>query len=98
MLKQIKNKKTSKIALELVENLKQELEIEEIAQKLASMLYSANDVEGSDKIGKNITEVDKLFKYMKTSSDNKKRGRNRGGRDRNSNRHGRRNNNRRNNR
>ncbi len=81
LIKQIKEQNVSKIGVELVENLKDSLDIEKVAQKLASLLYSENDIEGSDKIGKNITEVNRLFQHLKKvkKSNKKPRSRKRGG-------------------
>ncbi len=78
LLESIKNQKISDIAKELVEELKKDFVDEDIALKLASMLYSENDIKGSDKIGKSIVEVKRLFE--RSSSDRGGRNNRRGGR------------------
>jgi ATP-dependent RNA helicase DeaD len=80
MLDDIKGQNISDLARELVDNLKENLSDEEVALKLASMLYSANDIQGSDKIGKTIAEVDKLMANAGRSGN--RGGGNRGGRNR----------------
>ncbi len=108
MLEKVKAQTITTLAKELVETLKTDLSDEEIALKLASMLYSANDIQGSDRIGKSISEVEKL--YARASADrggnrnrnSRHRGRGRSGGYRgnrnsnrnNANRHSNRNNNR----
>jgi len=78
MIDKLKKQEISNLARELVENLKKELSEEEVALKLASMLYRENDIKGSNKIGKTIAEVERLF----ANADASKGGRNRGGRNR----------------
>jgi ATP-dependent RNA helicase DeaD len=83
MIENLKNQKISDLARELVDNLKKDFVDEDIALKLASMLYSENDIQGSDKIGKSISEVEKLFANAERSGNSRNRGgRNRGGRNR----------------
>ncbi len=79
MIDNLKKQEISDLARELVENLKTELSDEDIALKLASMLYSENDIQGSDRIGKTIAEVDRLMANAGRGGDG---GRNRGGRNR----------------
>ena len=86
MLDDVKAQNISELARELVNNLKENLTDEEVALKLASMLYSANDIQGSDKIGKTLVEVEKLF--ARASANGGGGGRNRGGRNRSRNRSG----------
>ena len=77
LLESIKNQEVSEIARELVNELKKDFGDEDIALKLASMLYSENDIKGSDKIGKSIVEVKRLFER---SSQDRGRNNKRGGR------------------
>ncbi len=80
LIEDIKTQDISDIARELVEILKKDFVDEDIALKLASMLYKANDIKGSNKIGKSTAEVGKLFeRYEKGGGDKGgNRGRNRG--------------------
>jgi ATP-dependent RNA helicase DeaD len=78
MLDKIKTQAISNIARELIEELKKEFVDEDIALKLASIMYSENDIQGSDKIGKTQNEVSKLFARHK--QDRNSGGRGRGGR------------------
>ncbi len=82
LIENIKNQKISDIARELVDVLKKDYVDEDIALKLASMLYSENDIHGSDKIGKTISEVEKLFARANADRGGNRGGRNRGGRNR----------------
>jgi ATP-dependent RNA helicase DeaD len=79
LLENIKTQKISDIAKELVEELKKDFVDEDIALKLASMLYSENDIKGSDKIGKSIVEVKRLFERSSGGGGDRNRNR-RGGR------------------
>ncbi len=79
MIDNLKKQEITDIARELVEKLKTDFVDEDIALKLASMLYSANDVKGSDRIGKTLAEVDRL---MTNAGRGDGGGRNRGGRNR----------------
>ncbi len=84
MIDNLKNQKITEIARELVAKLKEDISDEDIALKLASMLYSANDIKGSDRIGKTIAEVDRLMANAGRGDGGRNRGgRNRGGRSRN---------------
>ena len=83
LIDSLKKQEISDIARDLVENLKTDFSDEDIALKLASMLYSANDVKGSDRIGKTLAEVDRL---MANAGRGGGGGRNRGGRNRGGNR------------
>ncbi len=87
MLDKIAAQPVSDIARELVELLKNSFSEEEIALKLASLMYRSNDIAGSDKIGMSSTEVEKLFaRYEREASEKrgtKKRNRGRNNRGRN---------------
>lgn len=87
MLDKIAQQPVSDIARELVEELKKSLSDEEVALKLASLMYRSNDIAGSDKIGMSSTEVEKLFsRYEREESEKrsgKKRNRGRNNRGRN---------------
>ncbi len=72
LLESVKTQDISEIAKELVEELKKDFVDEDIALKLASMLYSENDIKGSDKIGKTIVEVERLFERSKNSDRGRK--------------------------
>ena len=87
-LSKIKAQKESTLAKEIVEELRSEFSDEQIALKLASMLFSANDIQGSDRIGKTLSEVEKLLKFADASKANDGRRRRGGGRGRSNNRRG----------
>jgi ATP-dependent RNA helicase DeaD len=74
-------------AIDLVEYLKEGLDISTVAYKLASILMSQNEVKGKDKIGKSIEDIERLIKSAKNDrGDSRGRGRRRnsgGRRDRN---------------
>jgi len=62
ILEEVANKEVNSSAKELVVNLLENgVEIEDIALKLASMIVSQNDIEGSDKIGLNIVQINELM-------------------------------------
>ncbi len=82
MIENLKKQEITGIARELVEKLKTDFVDEDIALKLASMLYSANDIKGSDRIGKTIAEVDRLMANASRGDGRNRGGRNRGGRNR----------------
>ena len=83
MIDNLKKQEISSLARELVENLQKEFVDEDIALKLASMLYHENDIKGSNKIGKSISEVERLFANANADKGGRNRGgRNRGGRNR----------------
>ena len=84
LIDKLKKQEISDVARDLVEKLKTDFVDEDIALKLASMLYSANDVKGSDRIGKTLAEVDRLMANAGRGGDGG--GRNRGGRNRGGNR------------
>ncbi len=81
VIDKFKNQAITEMGQSFVEELKaQDLSIEDIALKLASSLYSSNDIKGSDKIGKSLEEVERLFARADASRGGN--GRNRGGRNR----------------
>ncbi len=85
MLDKIAAQPVSEVAANLVEALRSDFSDEEIALKLASLMYSANNVEGSDKIGMSSVEVERLFQKMeqeKRSGKKRNRGYNNRGRKR----------------
>ncbi len=80
IIDKIKLQKPTDLAREIVDDLKKEFVDEDIALKLAAMLFSQNDISGSDKIGKSLVEVERLFKAADASkAQNGRRGRGRGG-------------------
>ncbi len=80
IIDRIKSQKVTDLAREIVDDLKKEFVDEDIALKLAAMLFSQNDISGSDKIGKSLVEVERLFKEADASkAQNGRRGRGRGG-------------------
>ncbi|HIP59327.1 MAG TPA: DEAD/DEAH box helicase [Campylobacterales bacterium] len=81
LIDEIKNQEISELAKDLVEVLKKDFVDEDIALKLAAMLYKGNDIQGSDRIGKTTAEVSKLFERYEKGGGNSG-GRNRGGRNR----------------
>jgi len=91
LLDTLKNQEINDIARELIDELKSEFVDEDIALKLASMMYSENDIEGSDRIGKTPNEISRIAERAKNErgSGGRNRGRNnRGGRSRNRSRNG----------
>lgn len=72
MQEKIANQEINATAKELVEALQKEMSDEEIALKLASLMYSSSDVTGSDKIGMNSVEVEKLFQRMEREESQKR--------------------------
>jgi len=91
----ILNQKVYEDAIELVNYLKDGLDIETIAYKLASVIIGQTEIKGKDKIGKSESEIERLLKDSKNDrGDGKRRGRGGrrdGGRSRNRNRSGDRN-------
>jgi ATP-dependent RNA helicase DeaD len=89
LIEDVKKQPISDIARELVDALKTDFVDEDIALKLASMIYSENDIQGSNKIGKSSDEVSKLFERFERDSkgggqrgNSRNRGRNNRGRGR----------------
>ncbi len=74
------------VARAFVEELQKEFVDEDIALKLASLIYKSNDIAGSDKIGMTTGEVEKLFnrfeheEAQKRGAKKRNRGRNNRGR------------------
>jgi len=86
LLEALKSQKITDLARDLIDELKTELVDEDIALKLASMMYSSNDIEGSDRIGKSQNEIVKIAQRAKNERSQKGRNRgrrNHGGRSRN---------------
>ena len=82
LIEEIKKQEISEISRDLVEVLKKDFVDEDIALKLAAMLYKGNDIQGSDRIGKSTAEVSKLFERFEKGGGGNSRnrgGRNRGG-------------------
>ncbi len=78
----VKKQEISDIARDLVDELKKDFVDEDIALKLASMMYSENDIAGSDSIGKNQSEISRIAERAKheRGGNSRNRGRNnRGG-------------------
>jgi len=82
LVEEILNYKVSDSAVDLVEFLKEGLDLSTIAYKLASMVLGSSEVKGKDKIGKSESEIEKLINQAKNDrgSDRSGRGRRRGGR------------------
>jgi ATP-dependent RNA helicase DeaD len=82
LLESVKNQQISDLARELVDELKKDFVDEDIALKLASMMYSENDIAGSDRIGKNKAEISRIAQRAKNerSTNSRNRGRNNRGR------------------
>jgi len=85
LVESVKSQKISDLARDLIDELKKDFVDEDIALKLASMMYSANDIAGSDRIGKNQAEISKIAERAKheRSGNSRNRGRNNRGRRRN---------------
>jgi ATP-dependent RNA helicase DeaD len=75
LMNTVKNQEISDLAISMVQELKKEFVDEDIALKLASILYSENDIAGSDRIGKNISEITRLIDYHKRQKNSKHNGR-----------------------
>ncbi len=81
LIEDIRKQEISDTARQLIEVLKKDFVDEDIALKIASMMYKDNDIQGSDRIGKSSAEVGKLFeRFEKEGKDRGRssRGRNRG--------------------
>ncbi|OQX74025.1 MAG: DEAD/DEAH box helicase [Campylobacteraceae bacterium 4484_4] len=78
LLEQIRNEEITDVARDLVSELQKEFVDEDIALKLASMLYKSNDIKGSDKIGMSRSEVSRLFDRYEEEKRAGKSGRGRG--------------------
>ena len=80
MLEKIAAQEVSEVARTLVEQLQKEFVDEDIALKLASLMYRDNDIAGSEKIGMSTGEVEKLFSRYEQDEAHKRSGkrRNRG--------------------
>ncbi|RUM65506.1 MAG: DEAD/DEAH box helicase [Sulfurospirillum sp.] len=82
----VASQEISDVARAFVEELQKEFVDEDIALKLASLMYKANDIDGSDKIGMTTGEVEKLFhrfeneEAQKRGSKRRNRGHNNRGR------------------
>jgi len=75
----VRNQEISDLARNLVDELKKDFVDEDIALKLASMIYSENDIAGSDRIGKNISEITRLMdRYKNQRGGGGRNSRNRG--------------------
>jgi len=80
LLAEVKEQKVNESAKELVSTLLEDgLDLEDIALKLASMIFSQNDIEGSNKIGLNIVQIEEL---MAKAKNDRSGGRKRNGRSR----------------
>ena len=79
ILEEIANTKVSDEAIELVNYLKENISLDTIAYKLASIVIGKNEIKGQDKIGKSQAEIEKLIKRAKNQKPKAKR---RGSRDR----------------
>jgi ATP-dependent RNA helicase DeaD len=84
LLESVKNQKISDLARDLVDALKKDFVDEDIALKLASMMYSENDIAGSDRIGKNKSEISKIAQRAKYEKSSKNRSRRRNNHSKNS--------------
>ena len=78
LIESVKNQEISDLARDLVDELKKDFVDEDIALKLASLMYSENDIAGSDHIGKNKAEISRIAKRAKYERSSKGNGRNRG--------------------
>ncbi len=76
----VASQEISDVARAFVEELQKDFVDEDIALKLASLMYKSNDIEGSDKIGMTTGEVEKLFSRFEQEEKHKRSGkkRNRG--------------------
>ncbi len=73
LIEDIKNQKITQLAKDLVKELKHDFTSEDIALKLASILYSENKVEGSDRIGKNKIEISRIIDRINSEKNDKKK-------------------------
>lgn len=90
ILEDIISAKIYQNAVDMVEHLKEQFDIDTIAHKLASMVVSESEIKGKDKIGKSFAEIDQLVQRAKSDrgGDRGRRRRPRNG-DRRNNRGGR---------
>jgi ATP-dependent RNA helicase DeaD len=68
----VASQEISEVARAFVEELQKEYVDEDIALKLASLMYKSNDIEGSDKIGMTTGEVQKLFSRFENDEQQKR--------------------------
>ena len=80
IIEEIVSQKVLEDAVELINYIKEDIKLETIAYKLASIIIGKHDIKGRDKIGKTFAEIEKLVKTSK-SNKNKGRGSRRGSRD-----------------
>jgi len=88
IVQDILSQKVLEDSVELVNYLKEDMKIETIAYKLASIIIGKQEIKGRDKIGKSFAEIDKLIKKSKNEKD-RNRGRSRRRDNRDSRRRGR---------
>ncbi len=72
LMEKVASQEITDVARTFVEALQKEFVDEDIALKLASLLYRSNDIEGSDKIGMTTGEVEKLFSRMEAEEAQKR--------------------------
>jgi ATP-dependent RNA helicase DeaD len=68
MLDKIRNQEVIASSYDVLELLKDEYDLSTIAQKLASIIISEENVKGNDQIGKNMDQISRLFKNLKNDS------------------------------
>jgi ATP-dependent RNA helicase DeaD len=72
LMEKIKGQEVDNLALDLVEELKEEFDISTIAFKLASLLSKEITVQGSNYIGKSQNDITKLMQRSSSSRDGKR--------------------------
>ncbi len=75
MIERIKAQEPDNSSYEMIERLKEEYELSTLAAKLLSMLRDQEQVQGADRIGKDHSEIERLFKRAKEQRSNNRRGR-----------------------
>jgi len=80
LLETILSQEVSSEAVELLNLLESEVDLATAALKLASMVVKNHEVEGKDRIGKSIKEIEKLLEKAKRELSRPSRGHARGGR------------------
>ena len=77
IVEEILSQKVLEDGVELVEYLKDGMDINTIAYKLASIIIGKHEIKGRDKIGKSASEIETLLKESKNSKEDKRKGRSR---------------------
>ena len=72
LIKKILNTEINENAYDLIEELKEELDLSTIAYKLATLVLSSKKIKGKNKIGKSIKELEKIKKFEENNKPKKR--------------------------